>query len=448
MKGKPFRPYLLAAVLVVLLLLPHLFFFNNGYVDVEPYYVQSASDIAEHGAQANLSEYFTRIANPALTSLILSASYKLFGESPAISRMTIFLLSFLFSIFLYFYLKKKEGVFIAFVSSLLVIVNPFFIVYSQYVMSDAPFLAFSSVSLLLLLYASSSKSEIVSSATLGISLATKYVAVILFPVVFIYSLLKNKVMTQFTKTRLLSVVRFNLWYFALTLLVSVPVVVIAFNFISSLRSPKYESTIVLDASSFLPHLFAYLLWLGLFIGPFFLIFVLDLWKRIGTIKSLTLIVGLVAFTLIVSLFFPISTLHVQQGYFGEMNLSWLESVVPAPYLSIALFLVLLVAEFFVAHLTLDLMQTTDNKARTLFFWIIIPIVLMSFTRAANRYLLTILVPLSLYGALVAKRVFSGHARDFVIIVLVIHALIFVSVGFYSNYYLQQRGLAASIEIQK
>lgn len=433
MKGKTFELYLLLAVLSVLLLLPHFLSFDNGYVDLEPLNVQSASEIAEHGFNADLSKYFTKIANPVLTPLILSASYKLFWESPVISRLTIFLLAFLFSLFLYFYLRNKEGVFGAFLPALLVIVNPLFIVYSQYISSDVPFMVFSSTSLLLLLYSNSSKGKILSSIMLGISLATKYVAIILFPVVLIYSFVKSKIFSQFSRTRLFPLIRFNLWYFALLLLVSAPVISITFIFLSGFLSPQYESVHALNAGMFIPRFFAYLMWLGLFIGPFFLIYVFDLWKRIGKMKFFMLLIGLVVLTLIVSLYFPISSLHILDGYFGEMNLSGLESYIPEPHLSVALFFVLLVAEIFIAGITLDLMHTRDEKIINLFLWILIPIFLMSLTRAAQRYMLTVLVPLSLYLSFVTKRVYSEHTKLFVLAVLVLHALIFLSLGFYANY---------------
>ncbi len=432
MKGKIFEAYLLV-ILIILLLLPHLFSFDNSYVDIEPLYVQSASEIAEHGFNANLSQYFNNIANPVFTSLILSASYKLFGESPVISRLTIFLLAFLFSLFLYFYLRKREGGFEAFVPTLLVIVNPLFIVYSQYVHTDVPFMVFSSTALLLLVYANSSKGKILSSIMLGISLATKYVAVILFPIVLIYSLIKSKIFSQFSRIRLFHFIRFNLWYFALALLVSAPVISIVFKFLNGILVPEQKSLFALNAGMFIPHFFAYLMWLGLFIGPFAVIFVFDLWKRIGKMKFFMLLIGIVALTLTVLFFFSISSLHILDANFGEMNLCGIEPYVPEPYLSVALFFVLLAAEIFIASITLDLKHTRNDKIIDIFLWILIPIVLMSLTRAANRYMLTVLVPLSLYMSFVTKRVYSERTKLFVPVVLALHTLIFLSLGFYANY---------------
>ncbi|MFC1901903.1 ArnT family glycosyltransferase [Chloroflexota bacterium] len=172
--------------------------------------MQSASEIAEHGTNADLAEYFTRIANPVFTSAILAASYKLFWESPVISRLTIFLLGLIFSLWLYFYLRKREGIFGALVAVLLVIANPLFVVYSQYVCTDVPFMVFASAALVLLLYAGSSREQVLSAIMLGVSLATKYVVAILFPVVLIYSFVKFELFSRFSRTRLFQVIRFNL----------------------------------------------------------------------------------------------------------------------------------------------------------------------------------------------------------------------------------------------
>jgi hypothetical protein len=146
-----------------------------------------------------------------------------------------------------------------------------------------------------------------------------------------------------------------------------------------------------------------------------------------------LFIGLIVLNLIVTHFFPVSSLHILDGNFGEMNLSGGEAYVPEPYLSVALFFVILIAELFIVGITFDLTHTSDEKIINLFFWIVIPILLMSLTRAANRYMLTVLVPLSLYMSLVAQRTYSEHTKWFVTVVLILHALTFLFLGFYANY---------------
>lgn len=440
-KTKSIELYVLPAVLLVLLLLPHILYLGNHYIDVEPYYVKSAQELITRGFDANLSDYFTNIGNPILTSLILSGSYLLFGESYFVSRLTIFVFALVFALFFYFYLRNKEGAFVSFLATLLTVVNPFFIVYSQYITSDVPFMVFSSVSLLLLLFPQTAKGELVSSVMLGVSLTTRYVTAVLFPVVVLYSVIKTRLCPVFSKAKLLSAVRFNLWYFALALVLSVPVISFAFRYQEGVLSRNIEQVITLNFGMYIPRLFAYLLWLGLFIGPFCLVSLLDLWRKIGKKKFLILLICLGGLTLIVSYFFQISTLHVQAWSFGEMNLSWLESVVPAPYLSAALFFVILVAELFVASVVFDLVHLKDKKFNLLATWMLLPIPLMSLTRVANRYLLAVLVPLSLYMAYVTGKMYSGRTRFFIIGIIVLHVLVFWGMGFYSNYYLQLRGLA-------
>jgi hypothetical protein len=44
---------------------------------------------------------------------------------------------------------------------------------------------------------------------------------------------------------------------------------------------------------FIPRLFSYLLWLGIFVGPVFLVIVYDLIKRIGKLKAILIFVALV-----------------------------------------------------------------------------------------------------------------------------------------------------------
>lgn len=82
MKGRVFELYVLPAILIVSLFLPHIFFFGNHYVDVELCYVEAALEIADHGFDASLSSYFANVANPISTVLILSGSYKLLWGKP------------------------------------------------------------------------------------------------------------------------------------------------------------------------------------------------------------------------------------------------------------------------------------------------------------------------------------------------------------------------------
>ncbi|MBM2824873.1 MAG: 2 protein [Dehalococcoidales bacterium] len=435
MKGKMLKA-LLPATLIMLLLFPHYLAFYKGYTDdAESIYARAGSQIAEHGLNANLSEYFRWVANPPFASFLLAVGYRLFGESPTVSRFVTFLLPFIFSLFLYFYLRRREGVFGAFVPVLLVIANPVFIAFSKYVGSDAPFLAFSSTSLLLLLYANLPRWQILSSIMLGIALATKYLALFLFPVALVYSLVKARIFSEFSRTRLFSVIRFNLWYFLLALLVSAPFLAIGFTSAAGARTPIYGFMFVPDewsevapnAGGFIPRLFAYLMYLGLFVGPFFLILVPDLWKRISKVRFLILLGGLAVLTFVVHLFFPVSSLHTYGGIVGEMNIG-LESYFFPTYLDVGLFLALLVAEILVVSLTLDLMHRRDDKIIYLFCWILLPILLMPLLRDAQRYLLTVLVPLSLYMTFVAKRMYSERRKPFVMGVLALHVMVYLYWG--------------------
>jgi 4-amino-4-deoxy-L-arabinose transferase-like glycosyltransferase len=442
MKQKIFRSYAPPVILIVLLLLPHLFFWNNGYVDLERYCVQAGSAVASHGFAANLAEYFSIVANPIFSVLLLAGSYRLFGESPMVSRLTIFVLSLVFSLFLYYYLRKKAGGFTGFIATLLVIVNPMFIIYSQYVYSDVPFMIFISVALVLLLFDSSLKGGIISAIMLGLSLATKYVAAIFFPVALIFSIIKSGLCRLFSRARLFSWIRFNLWYFVLAFLISVPLILIVLRYQAGIFPATYESELTLDATMFPPRFFSYLLWLGLFIGPCCVIILIDLWEKAGRKLFLMCLAGAIVLTLVVNVFFPLASLHVQAKVFGEMNLGWVETVVPSPLLSLAFFLVLLVTELFIAGMVLELKYPPGDMTWKLLFWTLLPLVLMSFTRVANRYMLAVLVPLAIYIAQVIQRMCAGTKRLVALVILGLHVLIFISVGFYSNYYLYHRGLEA------
>jgi hypothetical protein len=123
-----------------------------------------------------------------------------------------------------------------------------------------------------------------------------------------------------------------------------------------------------------------------------------------------------------------------------MNLGWVESKVPATLLSVIFFVVILVAELFIASLIYDWKHNSVDKIKEICIWVILPLLLFSLTRVANRYMLTLLVPLSMYMANVVHSIYTSNKNRMVPVFLVLHAVIFIAVGFYSNYYLHSRGM--------
>jgi hypothetical protein len=93
----------------------------------------------------------------------------------------------------------------------------------------------------------------------------------------------------------------------------------------------------------------------------------------------------------------------------------------------------LFAEILITGITLEFIHRKDEKITHLFFWIIIPILLFSIVRAANRYMFTILVPLSLYITFIARRVYTEPVKALVPTVLVLHSFIYLPLGFYAIY---------------
>jgi 4-amino-4-deoxy-L-arabinose transferase-like glycosyltransferase len=431
--------YILPALLLVLIAIPHIQFLDNYYVDVEPDYVDAGTRIAAEGLDADLSGYY-RIANPVFTSMMLAVGYVAFGESPYVSRLILILLSTAFVMFLYFFLKRKLGSIKAFLASLFVISNPMFIVYSQYVQADVPFMIFSSIALLVLFFAASYRDLITSSVMMGISLATKYVTVVVFPVVFAHSVMKTKVLESYSWKRLVSLVKFNIWYFILAIALSLPVVLLVFLFKDSLVSEEVAG--LLRSGMVFSHFVAYILWFGLFVGPFCLVVVFDLWKKMRKNSFIIMCCCLIIITLLISLVIPLSSINRQGGAYGEANLGWVESVVPSFYLSLIFFFVIIAAELMFVDLCYDFLYSNWKQVRNLFFWMVIPILVMSLTRVANRYLLVVLVPLALYMSFITRSLYSRKTRFFIIGVVVLHVIIFLAAGFFSNYYLHQRGLQA------
>ena len=425
-----FRKFFPLFILVILLWLPRSASFSQSYDAAETFYIGAGSQIAEHGWKADITDYSNWVVNPIFTSVILGIGYRIFGENPLVSRLTIFLLPSAICFFLYLYLYQKNSTFLAFNTVLFIIVNPVFIVYSRYVGSDPLFFALISTSLVLLLYKSDLNKQIISSVLLGLSLATKYLTVFLFPVPLIYSLLIAGISRKLFIAPLFYAVRFSLRYFGMVIVVSAPFLLFSFIKFRGFVSHDTELLLVPSISLFVPRFFAYLMWIGIFIGPSFLFIIIDTWRKIGKIQFIVMIISLVILTTIVHLSFSISSLHTYGGSVGEMNLLGLEIYFKEikTYLHIGLFFVLLIAEIFVVSITLDMVHLRDQKMVGLFCWIVGTILLMSFLMDAQRYLLAVLTPLSIYMAMITERIYSSGMKSFIRWLLVIHTTIFLFIG--------------------
>ncbi len=418
---------LLAVILVAVLLIPHLFYLGNGYVDKEPVYAGLAADIADGN---DIGWYFEQVSNPILTSLYLAVPFAIFGEGVEVARLSVLLLGAASVMFVFFYLRRKEGQTFAFITSLLVAANSLFMVYSQEVVTDVPFMAFASVGMLLLAYSESRSEFFWSAVSIGLALATKYIIAVLFPVA-LYLIFRKE---GFSRDELLHSAWSSVAYFLVVLAVSLPIVLIgplAYGNLLPTGASGYLTNLTL--TFFVSHVLGYLMWLGLFLGPLSLLVLYQLWKRLR-VKAVWAAFALGLLTLLLTFIAPVSSLNTQEAYYGEMNIGWVDSAVPQPYLSIALFLVIIASEMFLLYVALE-----SGRLRGVWAWIAVPLLLMSFTRAANRYMLALLVPIAMYTAHVVVSQKAGRDRAIAIALVALHVAMFLAVGVYSNHYLLLRG---------
>lgn len=439
---KKFQNLLLPLFVIVIIILPHIAFLDNKYIDTEPYYVKAGLNIKNNGLKADLSDYLVHIANPLFTSILLAGSYVFFPENTFTSRLTILIPTIPFLLFLYFYMKKKESVSVAFIVCLLTAVNPMFLVYSQYVCSDVPYVVFSALAIVLYIYGTTSREAVISAVLMGFSLATKINSLILYPLIFISSCMKNKTGDSLTVKSILSIITFNAWYISLSFLIGLPVVLLIFYFKSQVNVTSLEnvSWFLFSPRLFTSRVFAYILWLGLFIGPLVLIFLIDFWQKVRTKYFLMISTLCSLFVLMVTYFIPVATLHIQDGQYGEMNLGWVEKVIPEIYLSIFFTGVITAVLLFVANILYDMLHTEDYTIKHLFVFIVFPLLMMSLTRVANRYVLIILVPLAIYSAKRIVVLSQTNNKKLLTSIVLFHTLSFLLIGIFSNYYLMLRGL--------
>jgi hypothetical protein len=117
------------------------------------------------------------------------------------------------------------------------------------------------------------------------------------------------------------------------------------------------------------------------------------------------------------------------------------TLIPEIYLSIVFTGVIIAVLLFVANFLYDMLQSDDSTIKHLFIFIIFPLLMMSLTRVANRYVLIILVPLALYSAKRILALSQRNSKKLLGGIVIVHTLCFLVIGIYSNYYLMLRGMA-------
>ncbi|MBU0686411.1 MAG: glycosyltransferase family 39 protein [Candidatus Margulisbacteria bacterium] len=432
-------------LIILFYVVGHLPFMFAPFVNLESWYA-GAADLVSQGKVIAAAHFFeVTIANPISSVFGIIPFYKLFGITEFSARLFSLFCGGFAILITYVMGKRYFSEHVAILASLLVCFNPVFWLFSGLVFTDAPFFFASSLAMFLFFFALEKDSfllHFVSGIIFGLSFLLKMNAATFVPAIFIICILHVFSKRENLQEKFLSIAKLTFLYAAAIGVIFLPYIVWSFGNLGYLIPPAYQQGVGLTMpalfSNFLlkfSNFWGYVLWIGIFSGPIFLVIYYDLFKQFGVKKVLIYsIAGLIlSFVL---------TFYMRES--GELNLGWLKFF----FNEIELFIIsgilhfvglLVVFGFFIQGIK------SKSIVRYLAVWFFVVIISHSFVKvAAQRYLLFILLPLNLYLAKIVMQNMTNHLLRVVNYFIIVGSfIIFISLDVFNSAYFAAEGYAAA-----
>ncbi|MBI3032848.1 glycosyltransferase family 39 protein [Candidatus Woesearchaeota archaeon] len=456
---------LLFILILLLFIGSNAYFLNNQFAYNERKHAQVALDVFSED-KTHINYFYESSASPHTSFIPIAFIKGIFKNDLVVaSRTYIFTISILFLMIVVLFVSKILNPKTALLAMLLLAVHPMFMVYGKYVVADVPFVFFATLALVLFYLGREQqkdklvwKYDIFGVLCLGIAFLIKYNAIILYPIIGIYLFILLKCtwsdIRTWNREKLYPLIKISLFYGLISVAMVLPMIIWIKTKYGSLIPAKWHDSLFYEAWKYsIPQFSSYLLWLGLFAGVVSLFLLVDLYHRIVKLSFFkseknkkNLIIAFIGLLVLHSvLFYVVHTQLNPLGIRGEMNLGWLEKYIPVTYLTIGFYFILLLGELLFINFLMIIVHEKNNFNRFLSLWIVVSMVVMSFTRPANRYMMIIFFPLVTYTAQVVNRYYQKKYnaiinKKVVITLVVLHVIIFLALGVLSNIYLRKLGI--------
>jgi 4-amino-4-deoxy-L-arabinose transferase-like glycosyltransferase len=382
------RSSAVALAVFIFFIAVHLYYLSSPFVSLEFAYGRSALRLMKGGMGPELNRFLELVANPLSSLFTIVPFYFLFGFSEFITRFPSFLSGVGLVILVFIMLRRLKGSKRASLAVVTILLNPMYWACSGLAYTDIPFCLFSGGGLLfcvLGLYEDKPVLHWPAAFFLSLSALIKYNGLLFFPLaaVLIIVHLGKRAPRHFIP------------YAVLAVLMDLPVYLVILNRYGFLVHPRLRVLHRPRPDRLYLYIPSYLLWLGLFMGPFLAFPVCDMLARAGR-KAIPWLLLVVLLCVVCGLLgwggAYLARLHETGEY--EMGAAWFEILLGESALAPLVLLVLALAVVSAAGIIAWMGRGRVN----LFFgiWLFSIFIIGSVSRPANRYLLFILVPLSVY----------------------------------------------------
>jgi len=381
-----------ALTALIFFTLVHLCYLSTPFVSGEFVYSRYAEKLLTGGMGEDLMHFLELIANPLSSLYVIVPFQVVLGPSESAARLPSFLSGIALVVFLVIAVRRIKGAKTAVLAACIILLNPMYWSCSSLAYTDVPFCFFSGGGLLFCILALLYGRPVLHwPAALFLALS----ALIKFNGVVFLLLAAVLVVVHLGRGGF----KYLIPYVILPVVVDFPVylvIVSRYGFLihprlSLLHRPRLDMVYI-----YFP---AYLLWLGLFMGPLLL---LPCCRVLASIRRKTISLILAAGLLLICALFCLSgwgdgylaRLHEMGEY--EMNIGWFELLLGDRAFTLCIVLILALS----AVAFVDIIAWMRRGSANLFLgiWLISVLLIGSVSRPANRYLLFILVPLAVYLA--------------------------------------------------
>ena len=434
-------------VLIIFCCSVQMYFLSSPFVNLEYVYHQSAEFISYgSGLRDSLLNLFEGFNNPIGNVVLIAGAQNLFGVTEWSSRMPALLSWVICVSVVYVVCSIWWSSPLALISVSLVSVVPVFWVYGGTTYPDVPFTALITLAMFVAGYAidkHSIKMHLLSALLISVASLIRYNGLLFLPVIFISAWIHSR--NNKLENVIVYLLKVFVFYIGFVIIVLAPYFVWTRQVLGIVFRPEFvlisASDIKFHLIATIPRLGGYIMWLGALFVPFIPI-ILNYIRSSSSQSYKWVIVCIMPLNL--GVVFLVQYLESFSGEaFGEMWFGWLERLLPFLVIQAMRLVFLLVGELCVfGIIKWGREKVWPNMYISL--WLLIPLLIHSFYRMSQRYVMFFCIPLAIFLSLILYKSFINDAKKSLAIwSITIYMIIYSAVGIFTTIYYSTEGYAAA-----
>ncbi len=439
-------------ILILIGLIGHSLFWSAPFVNLEYVYHQSAEIITSgQGLKISLLHLFEGFNNPLGNTLVIAGAQSILGATEWSSRIPSIVSWLICVSMIYIMGCRWWSLSVGILAAIIVGFSPLFWVYGGIAYPDVPFTAVITITMFVAgfaTYRNSLRLHLLAALLLGLATLFRYNGILFFPAIAIYVALQmyvNQDIHNLTKWKL-DTLKVCSVYVVVCGVILIPYLLWTKQVVGMVLRPGFvlvaPTDIIFHIAASVPRIGGYMIWLGALVLPFTVLILQQIRMRFQ--KRSFLSVAAILFPLNVAIIAAVQYLEFTSGeLFGEMWFGWLERLLPISIIVVMRFIFLTASEVVVVGLIIWGKQKIWPNAFVV-LWLLVPLLIHSFYRMSQRYVIFFLPPLAVYVAyIIVKSGTFSRRRTIAIALCVVYMTIYPSIGLFTSAYYSAEGHAAA-----